>query len=303
MTSYSKTIAVTGGTGFIGRALLAQLCDDDRPVRALTRSPASSNDIDWISGDLDNIAALTDLVGGADTVIHLAGLTKAPTRAGLFRANAIAAGRLASLAAKAGVRRFILVSSLAAREPHLSGYAASKRAGEDAVMQSTGDMEIVIIRPPAIIGPGDDATGQMLDAMRRGWLPVPGGRRRQTTRLSFMYVDDIARFILRQTDGLAHDGPLEPAVDEGGTSWATIAETASDILSKPVRLLPVSPVILFSAAFVTQTLCALFGQSTFFNTGKVREMLHTDWTGRVVMRDAHAFPTSLALAFGQDAAT
>ncbi|MEO0882439.1 MAG: NAD-dependent epimerase/dehydratase family protein [Pseudomonadota bacterium] len=303
MTPPDKLISVTGGTGFIGRALLRQLDRQSTPARALTRRVQTDHGpCTWVRGDLDDDVALTQFVSGADTVIHLAGLTKAPTKRAFFDANADAAGRLAAHAASAGVRRFILVSSLAARESHLSWYAASKRAGEDAVQSAAGDMDVVIVRPPAIIGPGDDATAQMLDAMRRGWLPVPGGVNRARTRLSFMHVDDIAAFILQQIDRELPGKPLEPAVEPGGVGWDTLAATASEILSKPVRLLPLPPIILFPAAYATETVCALFGQSTFFNTGKVREMLHTDWTGRDVMNGARAFKDSLALAFGQDIA-
>ncbi|MEM7661359.1 MAG: NAD-dependent epimerase/dehydratase family protein [Pseudomonadota bacterium] len=302
MTSPNKTIAVTGGTGFIGASLLSQLRDEPLQIRALTRRDQADRSVEWIKGELDNDGALKTLVANADIVIHIAGLTKAPNRKTLFSANAEAAGRLARHAAAAGVTRFVLVSSLAAREPRLSPYAASKRGGEDAVRAQKGDMEVVIVRPPAIIGPGDDATAQLLDAMKRGWLPVPGGATRKETRLSFMYVDDIARFILRQVDEPYTRHPLEPVSEIDGISWQMLATTASAILSKPVRQLPVSPVILFPAAFLTEAVCALFGKSTFFNTGKVREMLHSDWTGSNVMDGARPFKDSLALAFGQDIA-
>ncbi|MEM7007062.1 MAG: NAD-dependent epimerase/dehydratase family protein [Pseudomonadota bacterium] len=302
MSSHNKTIAVTGGTGFIGKALLSQMLESSHTLRALTRRDQSNASVDWIKGDLDDDAALRALVSGADTVIHLAGLTKAPTKAKLFRANADAAGRLAEFAAAAGVKRFVLVSSLAAREPHLSHYAASKRAGEHAVGAAAQSMDVVVIRPPAIIGPGDDATAQMLDAMKRGWLPVPGGSNREMTRLSFMYVEDIARFVAQQIDGAIPPSPLEPASEAGGIGWNTLAATASEILSKRVRLLPLWPSLLFPAAFITEAFCAAFGKSTFFNTGKVREMLHTDWTGSNVMTGARPFKESLALAFGQDTA-
>ncbi|MEM9669537.1 MAG: NAD-dependent epimerase/dehydratase family protein [Pseudomonadota bacterium] len=302
MTSPEKRIAVTGGTGFIGRSLLRLAKEDGYSVKALTRRGIGDDGIEWVKGDLDNEAALEALISGTDTVIHLAGLTKAPTREQLITANGGAAGRLADLAAKAGVRRFILVSSLAAREPHLSPYAESKRAGENAVRANAGNMDVVIVRPAAIIGPGDPATAQMLDAMKRGWLPVPGSSRRDETRLSFMYVDDIARFIIDMVDGHSSEKPVEPYAEQGEVSWTDLTETASKILSKRVRLLPVGPLILFPAAFLTQSICALFGQSTFFNTGKVREMLHNDWSGSTIMDGARPLEESLALAFEQDKA-
>ena len=94
----------------------------------------------WIAGDLDDRAALERLVDGADAVIHVAGVISAPERRDFEKGNVD--GTLAMLAAATagGVRRFVHVSSLAAREPKLSLYGASKARAEELVMApaSTG---------------------------------------------------------------------------------------------------------------------------------------------------------------------
>ncbi|MEL7129290.1 MAG: NAD-dependent epimerase/dehydratase family protein [Pseudomonadota bacterium] len=294
------TISLTGATGFIGRALLKQLTTSGYRVRALTRRPRSDPGIEWLVGDIESEGTLRQLAAESDVFIHLAGLTKAITRAELLKINGTAAGRAAAAATAAGTRRFILVSSLAAREPHLSNYAASKRAGEDAARAARGQDELVIIRPPAIIGPGDDATAQMLGAMQAGWLPVPGGKAAKSTRLSFIYVDDIARYIADQIDAPLPAGTVEPTAEPAGTSWVELAKTASNVLSKPVRLVRIPPLLLKPSAAAMETICAVFGKSSFFNAGKVREMLHTDWTGRVRISDARGLSESLRLAFELD---
>ena len=291
-------IAVTGATGFIGRSLVRQLTEKATPCRVLVRSAYDQPDVEIVRGDLENSDALTALVEGADTMIHIAGLTKARTRDQLFAVNETGAANVAAAAQKAGVRRFILVSSLAAREPHLSNYAASKRAGEDAVRKLAGTMELVIVRPPAIIGPGDPATEPMLNAMRRGLLPAPAGKARRDGRMSFVYMDDIARFLIEQVDAPAPAKPLEPHGATPKTSWDELADTAADVLGKPVRLVAISPTILKACAFVTQTGAALFMRSGFFNTGKVRELLHNDWTGEVAIANARSLRESLSLALG-----
>ena len=302
MTSPENCIAVTGGTGFIGRSVLRQLSALGLPVRALTRraQPGAEPGIQWIVGDLNDGGALDALVTGAMAVVHLAGLTKAPSRAALYAANADAAGRIAGIAAAAGVQRFIHVSSLAAREAHLSDYAGSKRAGEDAVRAAAGPMEVVVVRPPAIIGPDDPATAQLLGMMRRGRLLAPGGWRRQKTRLSFMDVDDIAAYLISLRQGPLPAGAVEPTAEVGGVGWDELAQTAARVLSKPVRVVPLPPAVLFSAASVVQGALGLFGQSSFFNTGKVREILHTDWTGSTVVAGARELEATLARAFELD---
>ena len=141
-------LAITGATGYVGRRVLALA---ESPVRALTRRPQSPQPgVAWIEGDLADTAALAQLCKGADAVLHIAGVVNAPTRAAFDAGNV--AGTAAMLAA-AGSRRFVHVSSLAAREPQISNYGASKAAAERLVM--TSDLDWVIVRPPGVYGPGD----------------------------------------------------------------------------------------------------------------------------------------------------
>ena len=128
-----KLVAVTGATGFVGSHLLAALARHGWTLRLLVRrwSPLPSlagiaAEIVW--GDLADEPALRQLVAGVDAVIHAAGLIKA-RRVGDFQTvNRDGTARLAAVAA--GLP-FLLLSSLAAREPQLSPYAASKRAARN----------------------------------------------------------------------------------------------------------------------------------------------------------------------------
>jgi nucleoside-diphosphate-sugar epimerase len=152
---------MTGATGFVGGHALRELLARGHDVRVLVRSKARLADefsgrVKLVSGGLDDAAAIEELVTGADAVLHLAGVIKAVNRQAFMAVNADGAGRLAQAAQRAGVRRFVLVSSLAARERAISHYAASKAAGEDKVTDAyagaaTG--EVVILRPPAVYGP------------------------------------------------------------------------------------------------------------------------------------------------------
>src|SRR5687767_595612 len=150
-------LAITGGTGFVGSHLLRTALGAGHRVSALTRRPQSvRNTLSWVEGDLADRAALARLVEGADAVIHVAGVLNARDRAGFEDGNV--AGTLAMLAAAtaAGIRRFVFVSSLAAREPELSMYGGSKARAE-ALVESSG-LDWSIVRPPAVYGPGDRET-------------------------------------------------------------------------------------------------------------------------------------------------
>ena len=118
----SKIVAVTGATGFVGPHLVAALARHGWTPRLLVRrlSPVPSfpgTTIELVLGDLEDEAALSRLVDGADAVVHAAGLIKARHTADFLRVNRDGTARLS--AASAG-KLFLLLSSLAAREPRLS---------------------------------------------------------------------------------------------------------------------------------------------------------------------------------------
>ena len=130
-------LAITGGTGFVGSHLINVALAAGHTVKALTRrEQAPRDEVEWVLGDLGSRDALEKLVGQADAVIHVAGTINAPNAAGFDEGNV--QGTLAMLAAATagGVQRFVHVSSLAAREPKLSLYGASKAKAEELVHSS-----------------------------------------------------------------------------------------------------------------------------------------------------------------------
>ena len=165
-------LAVTGATGFVGRHLLRLAREAGHPLRALTRGWRPPEEgIDWIDGALDRPDALAKLVDGADAVIHIAGLINAPTRAAFEAVNVGGTANMIDAARAIGVRRFIHISSLAAREPDLSDYGWSKAKSERVVAAS--GLDWTIVRPPAIYGPGDRETFELFKMARRGFVALP----------------------------------------------------------------------------------------------------------------------------------
>ena len=132
-----RTLAVTGGTGFVGGHLLGAARAAGHEVRALTRGgrPPQAG-VHWVEGALDDPAALAALCAGADAIVHVAGLINAATRAGFEAVNVGGTAAMIDAARGAGVRRFIHISSLAAREPDLSDYGWSKARSERIVAAS-----------------------------------------------------------------------------------------------------------------------------------------------------------------------
>ena len=183
-------LAVTGGTGFVGRRLIDLAMERGHRVRALTRRPQELRDgVEWIEGNLEDRDALERLVSRTEAVIHVAGVINAPNAAAFEAGNVT--GTLAMLAAAtaAGTRRFVHVSSLAAREPKLSQYGASKARSEELVERS--GLDWVIVRPPAVYGPGDKETLELFRMAKAGVILLP-----PKGRLSLIHVDDLARLLL-----------------------------------------------------------------------------------------------------------
>jgi uncharacterized protein YbjT (DUF2867 family) len=189
----SRTLAVTGGTGFVGQHLLPMALAEGFDVRALTRGwKPPEDEIAWVDGALDRADSLLKLCTGADAVIHIAGLISG-SREEFDAVNVGGTAAMIDAARKAGVRRLVHISSLAAREPELSDYGRSKAKSERLVAAS--GLEWTIIRPPAVYGPGDRETLELFKMARRGvvFLPPKG-------RFSLIHVEDLCRLILATVD-------------------------------------------------------------------------------------------------------
>ena len=206
-------LAITGGTGFVGSHLIDVALAAGHHVNALTRrDQAERPGIEWIAGDLSNRDALEQLVSGADAVIHVAGTISGQSAAAFELGNV--AGTLAMLAAATagGIHRFVHVSSLAAREPKLSLYGASKCKGEELVMSS--GLDWAIVRPPAVYGPGDKETLELFRMAKLGVMLMP-----PKGRVSVIHADDLARLLLALAGPEAPSGVLIEPDDGKAGGW------------------------------------------------------------------------------------
>jgi nucleoside-diphosphate-sugar epimerase len=287
------TVAVTGATGFIGPHIVRRLRDDWQ-VRILTRRSVAPSafgaEVEALHGDLDDQASLRRLLDGASAVVHIAGLIKARTREKFFRANAESVGRLAEIAAAAPAPpRFVLMSSLAAREPELSDYAASKLAGERALIAAGGALPWTILRPPAVYGPGDRATLFFFRSVRHGIGPVLGSER---ARFSLIHVKDLAGAVgalLADNRGAGLIADIDDGQGaQGGYCWREMIEAASAAFGRRARVVRVPMAIPYGLGLLNQAL-ARIGYTPMLTPGKVRELYHRDWVcdpGPIMARTA-----------------
>lgn len=272
-----RTVAVTGATGFLGRHLVHALARDGWKPRVLVRRDPihpfwRDIEVEVVVGDLKTPGALDRLAHGAEVVVHVAGLIKAGSLEGFNAVNRDGA-RAAALAAKTAGARFILVSSLAAREPQLSNYAASKRAGEDAVREVLPDA--LIVRPPAIYGPGDTETLALFQlAAKSPLLPVLS----PDTRIAMIHVQDaaakLANYCKKPISGLVELSDVR----RDGYTWAEIMSAAGATMGANPRLARLPDGVLAFVGTLADAWSFATKTPTVFGSGKVRELLHADWS-------------------------
>lgn len=264
-------IAVTGGTGFVGSHFIEQALAEGYELRALTRRPQPERaGVTWIEGALGNPNSMAALVEGADAVLHIAGVISAPDRAGFAAGNIEGTRVLIAATEAAGIRRFVQVSSLTAREPDLSLYGWSKAEADRLVMAS--NLDWTIVRPPAIFGPRDQEMLELFKLAKYHVMPLPpaGGR------MSAIAVGELVRLLLAlPTSNALIRQIVEP--DDGtpnGWDHRDFARAIGVAMGK--KVLPLSlprPVLTAIAA-----LDGLFrGKKAKLTPDRVAYFCHPDW--------------------------
>lgn len=289
-----RKVALTGATGFVGGALVPVLLEAGFHVTVLVRSPKAGQfpaPVRVVVGDLENAAALADLVRDADCVVHAAGAIAALSQKLFFKVNLAGVQAVFVAAKAAGVARFVHISSLAAREPGLSFYAASKRAGEDFLCAVDTPMQVVLLRPSAIYGPADKATLPLLAALQKTVAFIPSTA---AARFSLLHVHDFAKVI---ADAVASDATGLFEIDDmsGGHDWAELAALTARESGLPKRVLYLPRWLVSWVAVLAEMVSFFSRKPSIISRAKVRELYHSNW----VVRGANwARPDPIGLAEG-----
>jgi nucleoside-diphosphate-sugar epimerase len=273
--------ALTGGTGFIGRCVARRLVASGWHLRLLTRKPPSHPQLrdlsyETIPGDLGDRSSLERLVDSADLVVHCAGLVGAPSAEAFRLVNSAGSLQLSeAVSSIAPSARLVVISSLAAREPGLSPYAKSKRAGEYAVRRLATAAQWVILRPTVVYGPWDREILRVFRMIKRGVAPLLNG---PAARVSLVHVDDVAEAIVTLGQS-APTGSIYELDDgrDGGYSWRDVLESAADALGRRPIFLRVPAPAVRAGAILAELDSRLRSTSGILSVAKAREILHPDW--------------------------
>ena len=227
-------VAVTGANGFIGRHVCERFAADGATVRPIVRR------------DL-NERRLSELLCGADVLVHAAGATRAPTRALLRASNVALTARVLEAAERAGVARFVFVSSQAAAGPAafadipvtedmspspVEPYGRSKLDAENLVRNSKG-ISGVIVRPAAVYGPADRDFLSLFRLARWGVAIHPGNREQW---ISIVHVDDVAQGILRAATEPTAVGGTFFLANRAPVQWADLFRISADAAGRKLAI-------------------------------------------------------------------
>lgn len=268
-------VAITGATGFVGKATLDAALGRGMRVRAMTRRNRHNVErVEWVLGTLEDERALADLVVGVDAVIHIAGLTNTPDTSEFDRANVVGTEKMIAAATNAGIKRFVFVSSLSAREPQLSAYGASKARAEEVVKAS--GLDWTIVRPPAVYGPHDKDMFELFRSAKYGIVPVP-----PKGKTSLIHVEDLARLLVAlaipsDASRLTYNQTYEPWDDNAfGYEHTELAKMIGEAVGNPQVLAANVPEPLLQIGAKIDK--ALRGHKAKLTADRVGYMVHPDW--------------------------
>jgi nucleoside-diphosphate-sugar epimerase len=282
-------ILITGGSGFIGSHLVDRLCSCGEQVRCLLRRknyaglPAQA---EAVFGELISGAGLEEALQGVDTVIHLAGVTKALAVEDYYAGNARATENLAR-AIKDRAIRLVHVSSLAAAGPNLDGtpleedaaprplthYGKSKLEAEHVVRELVPDA--VVVRPPVVYGPRDTDVFRILKRLTQGIAFQIGGGEHW---FSAIYVKDLVEGLITAARAAQAAGRTYFLANSKPVSWSELRAATARITGRQARILRVPGPVAYAAGWCAEMGARLTGKPGIISREKVREAQCSYWT-------------------------
>lgn len=285
---------VTGGTGFIGSHLVDALLKHDgySEIRCLVR-----NNEKWlkgknfvkVKGDLDNLAVLKKAVKDVDVIFHLAGVVMAPAYPEFKHANVDAAENVIRIAQKQGIKKIVVLSSLAAVGPSqgrpvteedpmspVSMYGKSKKQMEEMIHKiASDDSSITILRPPAVYGPREEQIYSFFKMVSKRICPIVGDGERP--RISMVYVGDVVQGILKAAEQRKAGVHTYFITGKEVQTWNEIRETTAKVLGKKSIPIYIKPKFVKKIAGFIEKTASFFGSYPVINREKADEMI-LEWT-------------------------
>lgn len=291
-----KKALVTGGTGFIGRALVKKLFQAGYSVRVVTRRDPSEvimPEAEVVRASFNDQESLKRALSGCSVVFHLAAALYAYSKEEYEQANTIATANLARAAIKASPapKRFVYVSSIAAggpspdckkprteddKENPVSFYGTTKLGGEKELQKLPDGIEKVILRPPIVYGKKDAGLSAIAKWVNRGIMLRAGSG--GEIFFSFIFLDDLVETLKIAAESGNMAGKTYYVCDDRIYTWSFyIAQIAKGMNRKMPWMINLSEKKVLFAGHVYEILSRLTGLEPVFNRDKAREACAGHW--------------------------
>jgi nucleoside-diphosphate-sugar epimerase len=292
----SQRALVTGGTGFVGSHLVELLLRKDYDVTCLVRNPErlrwlKGRKVTLVKGDCSDPDALAHAVSNAATVYHLAGLTKTARAREFYEVNHLGTRNILEACAKnnPGLKRFVLMSSLAAAGPSRDGspvkdtdvphpvsdYGKSKLLAEQEALNYKERFSVVVLRPSAVYGPRDTDMFELFRWASRGvMLDVAGGDR----FINPCYVEDLAAATLFAGIKEVKSGSIYFVAENRVYSWNEFRNTLFETGGVSARVVRFPYPAAYLVGLIYEIGGLITGRAPIMNRQKVREAAQKYWT-------------------------
>ena len=281
-------VFVTGATGFIGSHIAQLFVESGFRVRCSLRSTSRGRwlehlDVEIWRAELGDPSGFQAALRDVEIVVHAAGVTSARTKEHFGTVNTDGTVRLAEAAQCAGVRRFVYISSLAARGPDsvelafqdrpISPYGLSKFRAEVALRSLVPDLEVVVLRPVTVYGPRDHDLLPLFRMAKVGFIVTPS----RGNVVQLVNVSDMAAATVAAATAPAQFGPF-PIAESATYAWPEVAEAFGKALSRTVRPVPLTGAIFIGAGWVSESIARLRGVEANFDVRRALDIAVHKWT-------------------------
>lgn len=287
-----KKIAITGGTGFIGTALVKKLISQNYDVKILTRmEPTWKIDKAQYSViSFDDINSLKEGIKEQDIIIHVAAKLFSRTKKDFEKGNVMSTRNLVSACTLLDRKpqKFIYISSLSAGGPSpdnnfprteempenpVSFYGKTKLQGEKELKKLSPEIKTVILRPPIVYGKRDSGISTIAHWVKKGFMVNAGSKNGYFT---FIYLDDLVMAIITAIENSAVDGKVYYVCENSTYKWETFIKLIAESMKvKMPLMLDLPPKAMYFLGLIYELFS--FSDSPMFNRDKALEGSTKHW--------------------------
>ncbi len=277
---------VTGGTGFVGSHLVEALLGQGYNVRCLVRGDKKwleNLPVEFVQGDLFDSDALSTGTNDVDVVFHVAGVTRAPKRVALDRANVDGTSNVLNAARGAGVGKVLVTSSLAATGPSgrsplredapfdpISDYGRSKAEMERQIAERSDGLSVVVVRPPAVYGPREaDIFDLIKAASKYRVLPIVGNG--NEPQLDLVHISDLVNGMIAAAESEVTSGQTYFLGAQRGYSWDEIRQAIRGAIGHGAISINIPRMLMVPLGMASEGIGRMLGRYPALNREKARE--------------------------------